>query len=65
MERRQGICPGARSSRINRAGANPIGANPVITINAANVVVDGFTLKNPVTTGAAIGIPSRRPAMML
>jgi hypothetical protein len=37
-------------------GANPVGANPVITINAVNVHVDGFTLRNPVTTGAAIGI---------
>jgi hypothetical protein len=37
-------------------GANPFGGNPVIAINAANVTVDGFTLKNPITTGAAIGI---------
>lgn len=37
-------------------GANPIGANPVISINASNVVINGFTLRNPVTTGAAIGI---------
>jgi hypothetical protein len=40
-------------------GANPLGSNPVIAINFANVVVDGFTLKNSVTTGAAIGIAVR------
>jgi len=37
-------------------GANPIGANPVISIQAANVKVDGFTLKNPITQFAAIGL---------
>jgi hypothetical protein len=37
-------------------GANPIGSNPVITINAVDVRIDGFTLKNAITTGAAIGI---------
>ena len=37
-------------------GANPIGANSVFRINAPNVVIDGFTVKNPVTTSAAIGI---------
>jgi hypothetical protein len=37
-------------------GANPIGANPVITINAENVRIDGFTLTNAITTGAAVGI---------
>jgi hypothetical protein len=37
-------------------GLNPFGANPVIRVNAANVTIDGFTLKNPITTGAAIGI---------
>jgi len=48
--------PGRAGAESIVTGANPIGANPVIAINAANVVVDGFTLKNPVTTGAAIGI---------
>jgi hypothetical protein len=37
-------------------GANPIGANPTISIQAANVTVDGFTIKNSITTSAAIGI---------
>jgi len=37
-------------------GANPIGANSVFRINAANVTIDGFMVKNPITTGAAIGI---------
>src|SRR5438105_4021282 len=37
-------------------GANPIGANPGFRINAANVIIDGFTVKNSITTGAAIGI---------
>src|ERR1051325_2963444 len=37
-------------------GANPYGGNPVIAINAASVTVDGFSLKNPITTGAATGI---------
>jgi hypothetical protein len=38
------------------SGANPIGANPVIRVQAADVTIDGFTLKNAVTTSAAIGI---------
>jgi hypothetical protein len=38
------------------SGANPIGANSVILINAADVKVDGFTLKNAVTVGASLGI---------
>jgi hypothetical protein len=37
-------------------GANPIGSNPVISVQAANVTIDGFTLKNSITTNAAIGI---------
>ncbi|HLW34508.1 MAG TPA: hypothetical protein VKS98_02510 [Chthoniobacterales bacterium] len=37
-------------------GLNPIGSNPVFTIKAANVVIDGFTIKNSITTGAAVGI---------
>jgi hypothetical protein len=41
------------------SGANPIGANAVILVNAADVTIDGFTLKNSLTTGAAIGITVR------
>ncbi|HZE12955.1 MAG TPA: hypothetical protein VE086_04290, partial [Chthoniobacterales bacterium] len=37
-------------------GANPVGPNAVITINASNVTVDGFTISNPVTVNTAIGI---------
>src|SRR5688500_18349680 len=37
-------------------GANPTGSVPVILINAANVIVDGFTIRNSVTANAAIGI---------
>lgn len=37
-------------------GANPTGSMPVILINASHVTVDGFTIKNSVTTNAAIGI---------
>jgi hypothetical protein len=37
-------------------GANPTGSMPVILINAPNVTVDGFTIKNSVTANAAIGI---------
>ncbi|HSV63940.1 MAG TPA: hypothetical protein VLH83_11405 [Chthoniobacterales bacterium] len=37
-------------------GANPTGSVAVVTMNASNVTVDGFTLRNPVTSGAAIGI---------
>jgi hypothetical protein len=48
------VSGGPLESTVN--GANPVGANPVITISAVNVHVDGFTLRNPVTTGAAIGI---------
>jgi len=37
-------------------GANPTGSVPVILINAANVIVDGFTIRNSVTANAAIGV---------
>jgi hypothetical protein len=33
-----------------------MGNNAVITINARSVTIDGFTLRNPVNTGAAMGI---------
>jgi hypothetical protein len=41
-------------STINSAAV--IGANPTIKIQAANVLVDGFTVRNALSTGAAIGI---------
>lgn len=37
-------------------GANPTDSVPVIVINAPNVTVDGFTIKNTVTANAAIGV---------
>jgi hypothetical protein len=37
-------------------GANPIGSNPVISIQAVGVTVDGFTVKNSITSNAAIGV---------
>jgi hypothetical protein len=37
-------------------GADPTGSVPVILINAPNVIVDGFTIKNSVTANAATGI---------
>ena len=37
-------------------GANPAGSIAVVTINATNVTVDGFTMRNPVTANTAIGI---------
>src|SRR5436189_736922 len=40
-------------------GANPVGAFPVFSISAAGVTIDGFMIKNSVTTGAAIGIAVR------
>jgi hypothetical protein len=48
--------PGRIAAESTVTGANPIGANPVIAINASSVEVNGFTIKNPVTTGAATGI---------
>jgi hypothetical protein len=43
-------------------GANPIGANPVFKIRAAGVTIDGFTVKNSITTGAAVGIDIKSTA---
>jgi hypothetical protein len=51
--------PGRVGAESIVQGANPFGGNPVIKINAANVRIDGFTLKNAITTGAAIGIHVR------
>ena len=38
------------------SGANPIGANSVIVVNAGDVTIDGFTFRNATTTGASLGI---------
>ena len=40
-------------------GAAPIGAVAVFSVSAANVTIDGFTIKNSVTGGSAIGIAVR------
>jgi hypothetical protein len=37
-------------------GANPTGSTPVFLINAPGVTIDGFTIQNAVTAGAATGI---------
>jgi hypothetical protein len=42
-------------------GANPVNGNAVFTINAANVTIDGFSLTNTLTTGAAYGIAVKGP----
>ena len=47
----------AAESTVN--GATPTGAVAVFTINAANVTINGFTVKNSVTGGAAMGITVR------
>lgn len=41
------------------SGATPIGAVAVFSITANDVTIDGFTIKNSVTTGAATGIAVR------
>ena len=45
---------GAAESTLQ--GAKSTGSVPVIVINAAKVIVDGFTIRNSVTANAAIGI---------
>jgi hypothetical protein len=45
---------GPAESTVN--GANPAGAHPVFLVDALSVTIDGFTVKNAVATGAAIGI---------
>jgi hypothetical protein len=45
---------GATESTVE--GANPTGSAPVILINAPNVTVDGFTIRNPVTANGAMGV---------
>jgi hypothetical protein len=37
-------------------GANPTGSAPVIVIDATHVTIDGFTVRNSVTTNAAVGL---------
>lgn len=44
----------AAESTVN--GVTPVGNFAVFTINAANVTINGFTVKNTVTAGAAMGI---------
>jgi len=51
--------PGRLGAESIVQGANPCCGNPVIQINAINVRIDGFTLTNAITTGAAIGIQVR------
>jgi hypothetical protein len=48
---------GPSESTVN--GATPVGAVAVFSIIATNVTIDGFTIKNSVTSGAAIGIAVR------
>jgi hypothetical protein len=50
-----GRIPGGITESTLR-GANPTGSIPVITINATNVTVDGFTIRDSVTANAAIGV---------
>jgi len=51
--------PGRVGAESIVQGANPTGGNPVIKINAGSVRIDGFTLTNAITSGAAIGIQVR------
>jgi hypothetical protein len=47
----------AGESTVN--GVTLIGSVAVFTINAANVTINGFTIKNSVTSGAAMGVTVR------
>lgn len=47
----------AGESTVN--GATPIGSVAVFTINAVGVTIDGFTIKNTVTAGSALGVTVR------
>lgn len=49
---------GPAESTVNGAD----GANPVFKIRAINVTIDGFTVKNAITTGAAVGIDVKSTA---
>jgi hypothetical protein len=44
------------------SGANPIGSNPVFMIKASDVTIDGFTIKNTITTGSAVGVDIKNTA---
>jgi hypothetical protein len=48
---------GSGESTVN--GATPVGAVAVFSIIATDVTIDGFTIKNSVTSGAATGIAVR------
>src|SRR3954469_2780745 len=37
-------------------GTNPVGPSPVFLIQATGVTIDGFTIKNAVITGPAVGV---------
>jgi hypothetical protein len=50
---------GLSESTVN--GANPVGT-PVFKITATDVTIDGFTVKNSITTNAAIGIDVKNTA---
>lgn len=50
----------AAESTVN--GATPTGNTPVFTVTASDVTIDGFTVKNSVTAGAAIGIDIKNTA---
>jgi hypothetical protein len=51
---------GPNESTVN--GANPVGANPVFMIKAIDVTIDGFTIKNSLTIGAAVGVDVKNTA---
>jgi hypothetical protein len=44
------------------SGANPVGSNPVFMIKAADVTIDGFTIKNAITSGSAVGVDIKNTA---
>jgi hypothetical protein len=44
----------ASESTVN--GSNPTASVGAFNVNAANVTIDGFTVKHTVTSGAAMGI---------
>ena len=54
------ISGGPNESTVN--GANPVGSNPVFKIVASDVTIDGFTIKNAITTGAAVGVDVKNTA---
>lgn len=48
------VSVGPNESTVN--GANPLNGNAVFDIKAPGVVIDGFTIKNALTVGAAYGV---------